>query len=245
MYRTLRADKIIETAERLRRRISERFPDAGLAQVAGDLCDVAEEVRERCRAIRRPHIPLRVGGFLLVALGVVGIGLVVTNVKVTEGMWRIENFLEEFDAALGSLVFMGAAVLFLVTLEIRIKRRRALAAIHELRALAHIVDMHQLTKDPEPLTLAGPTTESSPKRTLTPFELNRYFDYCSELLSILGKLGALYVQDFPDPVALNAVDEVETLTTGLSRKIWQKIVILDRYTDQLEEREEEAGPKED
>jgi len=245
MYRTLRADKIIETTERLRRRISERFPDAGLARVAGDLCAVAEEVRERCRAIRRPHVPLRVGGFLLIGLGVVGIALVATNVKLTEGMWRIENFLEEFDAALGSLVFIGAAVLFLVTMEIRIKRRRALAAIHELRALAHIVDMHQLTKDPEPLTLSGPTTESSPKRTLTPFELNRYFDYCSEMLSILGKLGALYVQDFPDPVALSAVDEVEALTTGLSRKIWQKIVILDHYTDQLEEREEEADPKED
>ena len=29
------------------------------------------------------------------------------------------------------------------------------------------------------------------------------------------------------PVVLQAVDEVEALTLGLSRKIWQKIVILD------------------
>ena len=48
------------------------------------------------------------------------------------------------------------------------------------------------------------------------------------MLSLIGKLAALYVQKFDDPVALGAVNEVEELTTGLSRKIWQKIMILDR-----------------
>ena len=33
-------------------------------------------------------------------------------------------------------------------------------------------------------------------------------------------------QDFDDGVALAAVNEVEELTTGLSRKIWQKLMIL-------------------
>jgi hypothetical protein len=35
-----------------------------------------------------------------------------------------------------------------------------------------------------------------------------------------------FVQDFHDPVATEAVNDLESLTTGLSRKIWQKIVIL-------------------
>jgi len=46
------------------------------------------------------------------------------------------------------------------------------------------------------------------------------------MLSIIGKIAALYVQQFNDPPALAAVNEVESLTTGLSRKIWQKIMIL-------------------
>jgi hypothetical protein len=46
------------------------------------------------------------------------------------------------------------------------------------------------------------------------------------MLSLIGKLAALYVQKFDDPVALAAVNEVEELTTGLSRKIWQKIMVL-------------------
>jgi hypothetical protein len=36
------------------------------------------------------------------------------------------------------------------------------------------------------------------------------------------------VQRFDDPVTLSAVNDVENLTAGLSRKIWQKIMILDR-----------------
>ena len=74
----------------------------------------------------------------------------------------------------------------------------------------------------------GAVTPSSPQRKMTPFELTRYLDYCSEMLSLLSKIGALYVQDFSDPVTLSAVDEVQDLTTGLSQKMWQKIMILQR-----------------
>jgi len=71
-------------------------------------------------------------------------------------------------------------------------------------------------------------TASSPRRSMPRFELSRYLDYCSELLSLTSKVAALYVQDSQDPVVLDAVNDVETLTTGLSGKIWQKIMILDR-----------------
>ena len=107
----------------------------------------------------------------------------------------------------------------------------------ELRALAHIIDMHQLTKDPEMVLGEHPPTESSPARNLTPFQLNRYLDYCSEMLSLVSKIGALYVQSFPDAQALAAVADIGNLTTELSQKIWQKIMILDRYVAR-----EQAGP---
>ena len=88
--------------------------------------------------------------------------------------------------------------------------------------------MHQLTKDPEQILSPDmPRTSSSPLRVMNRFELSRYLDYCSELLSLAGKLAALYAQYLPDPVVLTAVNEVENLTVGLSRKIWQKIMILD------------------
>jgi hypothetical protein len=126
------------------------------------------------------------------------------------------------------VIFVCVAIFFLWTAEMRLKRRRALRALHVLRSMAHIVDMHQLTKDPERVTGAGVDTLSSPSRPMTVFELIRYLDYCSEILAVISKIAALYVQRFNDPVVLAAVNEVETLTAGLSRKVWQKIIIMDR-----------------
>jgi hypothetical protein len=40
-------------------------------------------------------------------------------------------------------------------------------------------------------------------------------------------VAALYAERANDPVVLAAVNEVEALTTGLSAKIWQKLVILE------------------
>jgi hypothetical protein len=61
---------------------------------------------------------------------------------------------------------------------------------------------------------------------MTNFELNRYLDYCSEMLALSGKVAALYAQDFEDADVVAAVNDIEDLTSGLSRKIWQKIMIL-------------------
>lgn len=237
MYRTLQSEKIVETATTLAARVGERFPGSGLSKVTAEVATLAREAHERGVEIRRPHKVLRAAIAVLLAVGLVGVILLFSRVRASEGMWQVENFLEEFNNAIGAIVFIGAAVAFLSSLETRLKRRRALEALTELRAVAHIVDMHQLTKDPEPLLLAGPPTTHSPKRTMTPFELSRYLDYCSETLALVSKVGAVYVQAFPDPVAMDAADDVEELCTGLSRKVWQKMSLLDRFA------EEDGGAK--
>jgi hypothetical protein len=115
-----------------------------------------------------------------------------------------------------------------MTVESRVKRRRALAMLHQLRSLAHIVDMHQLTKDPERLMSQGEGFVPGAARPATGNDLAKYLDFCSELLSLISKIAALLVQRFDDSVVLAGVNEIEGLTTGLSNKIWQKITILER-----------------
>ena len=61
---------------------------------------------------------------------------------------------------------------------------------------------------------------------MTKFELTRYLDYCAEMLALIGKLCALYAERVRDPVVIDAVTEIENLTTGLARKIWQKISVI-------------------
>jgi hypothetical protein len=56
-----------------------------------------------------------------------------------------------------------------------------------------------------------------------------YLHFCTELLAVASKLGQLYVQDFPDAAAVSAVDQCEALASSLSEKVWQKLMILDRF----------------
>ncbi|MCA8968220.1 MAG: hypothetical protein KDC95_00500 [Planctomycetes bacterium] len=218
---------LIETMERLVKRIEERFPRAMLVHTAEAVLDTARQARDRTIAFSRPIWWLRLPIFvLIVSLPTVVIyELVVLDLSFVPS--SLSELISFFQAAVESLVFIGIGIAFLMTLETRFKRRRALAAVHELRELAHIIDMHQLDKDPAYVMEAATSTPSSPARTMTAFELNRYLDYCSELLALIGKVAAIYGQRMADPVALEAVDQVENLTTSLSRKIWQKLMILD------------------
>jgi hypothetical protein len=222
-YRQLDSQEIVETVRTLQSRIEKRFPGSGLSTVVNELLQVARENVARTQWIRRPNLALR-----CVAMGLsIGILALLFGMLLHIRQFRFDdytNFIQSLDASIGSVVFIGAAILFFLSWETRIKRHRALQAIHELRAMAHIIDMHQLTKHPESC-FASPAAPT--KRTLTAFELNRYLDYCSEALALISKIAALYVQGFPDTVLLDAVDDVEDLTAGLSRKIWQKITILE------------------
>ena len=84
-------------------------------------------------------------------------------------------------------------------------------------------------------------TPTSPVRSLTPFQMTRYLDYCSEMLSLSAKVAALYAQSFPDPVVTDAVSDLERVTTNLSQKIWQKIsMIQTHWTGPLVRAEEEV-----
>lgn len=232
-YRRLDPEHVIGTIDRLRRRIDERFPGAGLARVAGELHQVAKEHAQRAEKIERASPSVRFFMFAVVAAGGAIGWWVSTTIASGRVDWSASNgsdLLQGIDAALGILLFVLASLALLFSLEIRVKRRRALRAIHELRSIAHIVDMHQLAKDPERVLHAGEGTDtkSSPKRTMSAFELGRYLDYCSELLALTAKISALYAERFDDPRAIAAVDEIEDLTNGLSRKIWQKIMLLDQ-----------------
>ncbi len=227
-YRRLDAQKIIETVQALQGRINTRFPGSGLGNVVAELLRVAQEAVTRTEWIQKPHVPLRcAAGLLSLAILALLAGMIlhIRQFQFSE----FTNFIQALEASISSMVFIGAAILFMVSWENRIKRNRALNAIHELRALAHIIDMHQLTKDPESYLNPGQASATPARRSMTPFELNRYLDYCSESLALISKIAALYVQNFQDPVLLDAVDDMEDLTAGFSRKIWQKLTILEAF----------------
>ena len=225
-YRQLDQSQIGQTLRRLRDRIAERFPGSGLSNVAGELVSLSDEAFDCVAYLQKPNWPIRAAVGIVIATMVVVVGLGALSIRLSSRVNSVSELVQTLDASINDIVFLGIAIFFLVTVEARLKRRKALGSLQQLRSVVHIVDMHQLTKDPEQLMSHPAPTMSSPARTMTRSELGRYLDYCSELLSLTSKIAALFVERFDDPVTLGAVNEIESLTAGLSRKIWQKISML-------------------
>jgi len=229
MYRHLNAQYIVATLKTLKDRIYERFPQTNLNNVCQELLAIASQSQARIEKIQRPRWLLRLGiAAVVVAIAAVLASAVVVVLKeVPLRFGHMGEFLQGLDAGVNETILLCIALVFLFTLENRIKRSQMLRALHDLRSIAHVIDMHQLSKDPESILSPSMATASSPHRTMTRFQLSRYLDYCAEMLSLTSKVAALHVQYMRDPVVMSAVSDVEDLTAGLSQKIWLKISILD------------------
>lgn len=234
-FTELNPESILETISRLERRIAERFPESGLLQVCSEFRNLAARSAQMARRLGPPIWPVRliaIAAACCLVFVAFGAAMVLAE-RFSLNTDDIAELLQATEAGINELIFLGLALFFLIGLETRIKRHSALQSLHRLRSIAHVVDMHQLTKDPAQLLsrFSGSETQASPKRVLTRYELMRYLDYCAEMLALNSKIAALFAQNMDDPVVLNAVNDMESLAQGLSGKIWQKIMILDLAVD--------------
>lgn len=221
----LDSKQVIHTVETLLQRIRDRFPKSGLYQVGEEVLRSARAADATAEAIARPYLGLRLAAAGAAALLVCVLTLAARNLEWGD-QTSLSSLIATVEAATNEIIMLGLGVWFLWSLELRWKRRKVIRAVNRLRDLAHIIDMHQLTKDPDGVAEVSHPTAHSPRREMTAWELGRYLDYCTELLALLSKLAYLSVQRFDDPEATEAVNDLETLSVGLSRKIWQKIAIL-------------------
>ncbi len=237
-YSELRSDAITKTLQTLTLRVEERFAQSSLLGVCREVARVAGETDARCADYQRPYVLLRlywvVGGIILISLiTFLGIWLTAEFTGLEEGHLPFEErpglaLFEGLEPAINVFLLIGAGFFFMTRQEEKIKRERILKHIHQLRSLTHVVDMHQLTKDPTAILGDFKRTAHSPIREMSRYELSRYLDYCAELLALIGKIAALYMRDVEDIEVITAANEIENLTTNISRKIWQKIMIMDQ-----------------
>lgn len=221
-YRTLDPEKLVAAACKLADKVNRSFPSSGLGSLAREVSCLTRETIVRLTFIERPNWPLRIAVGVLVVLAVLGPLIFSAMLQFRETVGSLGDFLEATDAGLQMVLLLGASIAFLVTLEGRIRRNRALAAIAEFRSMAHLVDMHQINKDPG--IDHRPIPSGVDLRTVrSDASLVLYLDHASDLLALIGKLAAYYGQHLRDRVVLDAVNEIENLTTGMSANLWQKI----------------------
>jgi len=226
--RCLDVQRVSFTIDKLEHRIAERFPNSGLKKICQELHTISEETKQRADEISSPIWKVRVPTALAVLLVIILLLMFFSSLsEFKTAADSLSDFLQGFDGFMNGLFLVLMLILFLFTLENRLKRNKTIKALQELRAIAHVVDMHQLTKDPS--YLLNPKaimTPSSPDRSMSQFELIRYLDYCAELLALIGKLAGYYAQRHNDPVVQDVVNDIENLTNDLARKIWQKIAVI-------------------
>lgn len=228
----LRSKEIIKTIGLLKTRIEERFPNSSLARVCGDLKAISQSIDARIDEIQQSYFGYRLLVFLFITtiLGFSVAGFSQLELRL-QNIMTVTGMLQILDAVFNIVFLVGGALVFLVSFENRAKCRKVIQAVNELRCVAHVIDAHQLTKDPCYVDQKVIRTTHSPERNMDSFQLGRYLDYCSEMLSLVSKVGFLYVQDYHDPVATKAVNDLEDLTNGLSRKIWQKIMNIRKESE--------------
>ncbi|WP_395657214.1 hypothetical protein [Nocardioides sp.] len=225
----LDAEPVADTVARLRNRIAERFADRNLVHVADALLGLVSEVRLTGSLVRgRIRTARLVSRTLIAAIlvaTVVALGLALRTAVGDQGPDGLD-WLPLIETTINDLVFAAIAIFFLYTFPERLQRGDLLGLLHQLRSLAHVVDMHQLTKDPERLRPGFHPTDAGTHDDLDRDQMERYLSYCSELLSLIGKTSALCAEESRDAVVLDTVSTIEELTLGMSRKIWQKISVL-------------------
>jgi len=227
LHEPLEAPAVKETVEELYGRIEARFPTRGLLGVCGDLVKIVDEVQDVAgagqRRIRIARYVSRVVMVVVIAVTVVALVFAARDaIRGDEDLSSVD-LLDVAGSAISDVVYAAIAIFFLWSFPERLERSRLLSLLHQLRSTAHVIDMHQLTKDPEQLKPSFRPTAKSNRLGMTRDEVERYLDYCSEMLSLVGKTAALCAEESRDAVILDTVSTLENLTVGLSRKIWQKI----------------------
>ncbi len=230
VYNTLNPKKVEQTIEKLSARINERFPESGLGNTCENFLKFTKNSKASIDWIAKPNFLLRAVAYFSIALvlSLIIYSLTLIDFKLKSTLAEIVTVLE---ASINNIVFLGAGIFFLYTLENRWKRIRTIKFLNQVRGFAHVVDMHQLTKDPQLIASHAQDTKSSPKRLLNKYEMQRYLDYCDEFLSLIGKVAALYSQSIPDEVILQSANEIESLCSNMANKVWQKLNILSQIEE--------------
>lgn len=222
-FRHIEAGRLRETTAWLEKRIVATFPGRALGELAFDLGDLVGDVGEHCERLAKPNWPLRILVASAILLLFLLLGATFSALPLSaEGVTWID-LLQGIEAALNELVMAGLVVLFLASIENRRKRGQALAGLRDLRGMAHVIELHQMTKDPE---IAMARAQGAEVDHLGPKELALYLSFCADLLSIVGKTAALYGQVLDDSVVLATVDEVEGVSSRAAGKIWQKMALI-------------------
>lgn len=215
--KALDPELLVTHIQALRDQTRKIFPARSLPRYQDNLIGLATEVRFTARKLsgRSPLDFLLPGLIIFIALLIATVILVLFQFRV-QMPESIVEIMEPLEASTNLAVLVAGTTYLMWRTVAERRRHRALSVLHKIRSQIHILDMTQLAKN----------LNEVEDDQLSLVDRIRYLDLCSQTVSLTAKVGALLITNFDDPIVISAVTEIETLSTGLSQKIWLKIDVL-------------------
>ena len=88
--------------------------------------------------LQRAHLAIRVAVGVCIVVILFAVWSAIASLDLRMAVPGLTELVQAIESLINDVVFIALAIFFLVSWERRIKRARALKAIHELRSLAHV-----------------------------------------------------------------------------------------------------------
>lgn len=211
--------KIIEIAESLSQRIAKKWPESQLAALAAGLAQLARDTEQRVLQARRPILAIRIASFVTAGLILLGLGNVLwyllrrVHLTLVVGSGEL---LEAADSGINVVALLAAGMWLLITLEARIRSKKVLESIQELREFIHVIDVTQLYHTPKMYHENGASPDIPQS-----FDHN-YLIFCGQMLAVISNLAALYTRGEGNESVLRAASDVQMLAIAKTEKLYSK-----------------------
>ena len=178
-----------------------------------ELLSIAQTTENRIKEATRPIYSIRVFSTLAIGASFVGLWLILKHINTRWEFGTITEIFESADACFNLVVLLAGLLWFLFTLEARIKRKRVLGYISELREFAHLIDVTQLYYTPD-------LYESDPDSNRSSLKLDyTYLFLCTQMLAVISNLAPLYTKSASSDSIWRAASDVETLSNDIATKL--------------------------
>lgn len=208
--------RIVETAENLARAIDERLPGSNLSGLGHELVQIAHGSEERADRARQPIYAVRAASLASIAASAALLAVIGLHVHTRWEFATITEVFEATDAGFNLIAILAGALWFFGSFEARIKRRRVLESIEELREFIHVIDVTQLYYTPDLYRPDAEPTLGGRKLDYT------YLLFCTQMLAVIGNLAPLYARGATGDAVLRASSDVELLANSITVKLQAK-----------------------
>ena len=208
--------RIIKTAENLAQRIGQALPGSNLHELAEELVRIARDTDRRVQQASQPIVAIRFASVSAIGASLLGLWYLVNRIDVPWEFKNITDLFEAADAGFNLLVVVAGALWFFITLESRLKRKKALEFIQELREFIHVIDTTQLYYTPELYNHEHANPSYAQRFDHT------YLLLCSQMIALITNLAALYTRGAAGDSIMRAASEVEMFGAALTDKLYSK-----------------------